>query len=350
MIIGHNILESKAIPLLKELPCSSLFFCIDSNAYQALPQSFKEFISDKSKLSIEIDSNKKSTQLLAEIWQWLAEEKANRRSTLVIIGGGTLSDVAGFAAATYMRGIKTINITTTLLGMVDASVGGKTAIDFNGVKNLIGAFHSPQEVIIDTSFLETLPIDELYSGFGEVIKTALLKGGDLWNTILNCNPQQMSSEDWLDIITTCITYKEDIVIQDPQEENGIRSVLNLGHTIGHAIETFSREASHGRALLHGEAIIIGLLTEGYLAVKHQGLDKNILRQLMILAREHYPYYQYVCNSYPRILELIQSDKKNSHNGIHFILLTRLGYTKTWVCVHDKDIEDALDFYREAFGN
>lgn len=228
MIIGHNILVSKAIPFLKELPCDSLFFVIDDACYSALPDDFVSFIATYPSLRLEIVSEDKDTALLARVWDWLHNEGASRKSVLVLIGGGTLTDVGGFAAATYMRGIRTVNITTTLLGMVDASVGGKTAIDFGGVKNLIGAFHLPEEVIVDTLFLDTLPINEIYSGFGEVIKTGLLSGPDLWHKVCACEPQQMLGEDWLELISRCIEYKVEIVSLDPEERNGKRAVLNLG--------------------------------------------------------------------------------------------------------------------------
>lgn len=349
MIIGHNILVSKAIPFLKELPCDSLFFVIDDACYSALPDDFVSFIATYPSLRLEIVSEDKDTALLARVWDWLHNEGASRKSVLVLIGGGTLTDVGGFAAATYMRGIRTVNITTTLLGMVDASVGGKTAIDFGGVKNLIGAFHLPEEVIVDTLFLDTLPINEIYSGFGEVIKTGLLSGPDLWHKVCTCEPQQMLGEDWLELISRCIEYKAEIVSLDPEERNGKRAVLNLGHTVGHALETFSREVTYGRPLMHGEAVVIGLIVESYLAYKHLGLDLSILRTLMGLAREHYPQYQYVCKAYPRLIELMKMDKKSSNQVIRFALLTKLGEAEVWQTDNTALIEEALDFYREAFG-
>lgn len=349
MVIGHGILESKAIPYLEGLPCDSLFFIVDSACLPAMGTAFHEYMEQKPVLSLDIDSEDKGTAILSEVWQWLYDKQASRKSVAVLVGGGTLTDAVGFAVATYMRGLRTVNISTTLLGMVDASVGGKTAIDFAGVKNLVGTFHMPQEVFIDTHFLDTLPIEELYSGFGEVIKTALLSGGELWSQVCHCDPQQMMGEDWVEVIASCVRYKEYIVEQDFKDE-GIRSVLNLGHTVAHALESFSRETKLGRALTHGEAVVIGLIVEGYLAYKYLGLELSVLKQLMSLAREHYPQYQYVCKAYPRLLDLMRHDKKSRSGLIRFSLLTRLGSAQQWETADDKVIEEALDFYRETFGS
>lgn len=351
MVIGHQILESKAVPYLRGLPCDALYFVLDSAVAETLPPLMRELIDAGASLTLPITSDEKDTATLAELWSWLHTAGASRESVLVIVGGGTLTDLAGFAAATYMRGIRTVNITTTLLGMVDASVGGKTAIDYCGVKNLIGAFHEPIEVFINTAFLDTLPLDELYSGFGEVIKTALLSGEDFWRKLVSLgDPQFFTDEDWLSIVTRCIDYKAEIVRQDPEERSGIRAVLNLGHTVAHALEAFARETAVGRrALLHGEAVVIGLVVEAYIAHKALGLDRGLLRSLLYYVREYYPHYMYVCKAYPRLIELMQADKKSSSGAIRFALLSSLGHAELWQTTDTKLIEEALDFYREAYG-
>lgn len=350
MYIGHHILDSKALPYLRELRCDQLLFVLDAGAEAALPSAFASFVREHVHLSLGINSEDKGTQLLAELWTWLSSEGASRESVLVIVGGGTLSDAAGFAAASYMRGIRTVYISTTLLAMVDASVGGKTAIDFAGVKNLIGAFHEPEEIFIDTCFLDTLPVDELFSGYGEVLKTALLSGEGLWRRVLSLgDPQQYSGTDWLEVITACVDYKASVVAQDPEERSGLRAILNLGHTTAHALESHSRAQEGRRALLHGEAVVIGLIVESYLAYRHLGLDRAVLKQLMYHCQELYPQYQYTCSAYPDLLRLMRSDKKNSHGQTHFVLLRTLSKAERWVAPSDADIEEALDFYREAFG-
>lgn len=350
MLIGQHILRDKAIPYLSGLPCDALYFVIDSAAMGAIPKEFEAFIHSHHKLLLDIESEYKSTSHLGEIWSWLHQERASRRSLVVIIGGGTLTDLVGFAAATYMRGIPTVNIPTTLLGMVDASVGGKTGIDFDGIKNLIGAFHEPQAVFVDTAFLSTLPIDELFSGYGEVIKTALLSGEVLWHEVLQLgDPQGFDHKIWQKLISQCMEYKSLIVSQDPEERTGTRAALNLGHTTAHALEAYSRTANPSRPLKHGEAVAIGLLVEGYLAHKALGLKQSILRELYHLIRELYPAYSYTCKAYPTLLRLMQSDKKNSSGSISFTLLQDLGKPIVWQSTSNQEIEEALDFYREAFG-
>lgn len=351
MVIGHKILASKAIPYLEGLPCDALFFVVDKAAEVVLPEEMQIFMTRFSTLRLEICSNHKGLELLTQLWSWLQLEGATRASVLVVIGGGTLCDVAGYAAASYMRGIRFVNISTTLLSMVDASVGGKTGLDFAGVKNLVGAFHSPEEVIIDIAFLETLPIGELYSGYGEIIKTALLLGERSWSKLLALgDPQCLGNDDWLELIEMCVSYKASIVAQDPQERSGLRAVLNLGHTLGHALEAFSRESGGtARELMHGEAVVLGLIMECYLACKHLGLDTKILRQLVAHTKELYPRYTYTCRDYPRILALTRADKKNVGQGTTFVLLKSLGLAEKWVCLNEEEISDALDFYREGIG-
>ncbi len=348
MIIGHNILESKAIPLIEGLPCDALYFVLDKAVVDTLPSVFGTYITKHKSKIVAIQSDEKSLSLVTELWDWLMAEGASRRSIIVAIGGGTLTDVVGFVAATYMRGLRTLNIPTTLLAMVDASVGGKTGIDYGGRKNFIGAFHEPIECIIDTDFLRTLPIDELFSGYAEVIKTALLSGESFWQRLLSLNdPQQFSDSEWLELVEACVDYKTHIVSQDPKETSGLRAVLNLGHTVAHALEIYSRE--QGKSLRHGEAVVIGLIVESYMAYQHFGLERQVLKQMMAYLRELYPKYHYTCQAYPRLIELMRSDKKNSQGEITFVLLRSLGQAELWRSNTPQMIEDALDFYREAFG-
>ncbi len=249
-----------------------------------------------------------------------------------------------------MRGIRTLNVPTTLLAMVDASVGGKMGINFDNIKNLIGAFHSPIKVCIDTDFLDTLPLEELYSGYGEVIKTALLAGGELWTKVLRTeDPQFLSPEEWTELVKLSVAYKTQIVEEDCFEK-GVRKYLNLGHTIGHSLESFSHLYDK-KPLLHGEAIAIGLIIELYISYKHFGLDsqRKLLSQLNSILKDLYPRYTYVCKSYPKLLSLMKSDKKNHKGAISIMGLKDLGQVEELIITDKKVIEDGLDFYREAFG-
>ena len=187
MIFGTNMLDRKLPAFLEAVACDRLFVVCDevvSELHTSLVTRLREALGSPTFLTLPATESEKTTSRLAELWSWLADEGATRHSVLILIGGGALLDLGGFAAATYMRGIRTVNVPTTLLAMVDASVGGKTGIDYHGIKNLVGAFHAPLEVFIDTSFLSTLPIEELLSGYGEVIKHATLMGKEAWQEIL----------------------------------------------------------------------------------------------------------------------------------------------------------------------
>lgn len=350
MHIGTNILLHKAIPYLSTLDSDGLYFVIDNSTQEAIPPDFKFFALKHHILELNISPLDKNLCLLETIWEWLHRGNASRASVLIVIGGGTLCDLAGFAAASYMRGISVVYIPTTLLAMVDASLGGKTAIDFAGIKNLIGVFHQPLEIFVDTAFLSTLPLNEFYSGYGEIIKTGLLIGESLWYKLLSWgDPQGLSQEELSELITICATYKQSVVDKDPTERSGERRVLNLGHTVAHALEAYSRQNDGQKALLHGEAVVIGLIVEAYLAHEYLGLNKKLILQLMTYISEYYPQYYYTCQSYPELIRLMHKDKKNQSGEISFILLQDLGKTSPLTGVDEEKIKEALDFYREAFG-
>ena len=294
----------------------------------------------------------KDTSHLAELWTWLHEAGATRASLLVVLGGGALLDLAGLAASTYMRGIRTIYVPTTLLAMVDASIGGKTAIDFLGVKNLIGSFHQPLETFVDVTFLDTLPLTELLSGYGEVIKHALLQGEESWRALLRLgDPQALGADDWHQLISESVAYKASIVATDPQEVSGLRRILNLGHTVGHALEAYSHASRGMRSLTHGEAVVFGLLIEGYItSLLVPEADRSYLRQLLSLARELYDPCYYTCSAYPELLRLMHGDKKNVGGKIKLVGLLRPGEVRILDEVGEDKLKEGLDFLRETFGN
>ncbi len=355
MFFGRDIINRKLVPYLQGLTYDCLFILCDEEVFKHQEVKLRPLITlldnQKTKLRlIQAGESCKTIMQMQELWQWLKDAGATRQSLLINIGGGTTTDLGGFVGATYMRGIRTLNVPTTLLAMVDASVGGKTGINFDNVKNLIGAFHSPIEVCIDVDFLETLPLGELYSGYGEVIKTALLAGGELWNKVLRTEaPQFLSFEEWLDIVKLSIDYKNKIVEEDCFEQ-GKRKYLNLGHTIGHALESFSH-INDKQALLHGEAVVIGLLIELYISYAHFGLksQKKLLSQLNSITREIYPHYTYLCKSYKEIISLMKSDKKNQKGYISIMGLKDLGELEELIIKDEQLLEEGLDFYREAFG-
>lgn len=352
MIIGTDIISHKLVPYLQGLACDAIYLLIDdclSSLHSDKLKHLEAITSAERILRLEVSESMKNLQSLEHIWQWLSCQRASRSSLLVVVGGGVLTDIGALAAATYMRGIRVVHVPTTILGMVDASIGGKAAIDFAGVKNIIGAFHQPLEVCIDTDFIATLPLEELYSGYAEVIKYGMLIGGRFWRSILRLDdPQMLMSEDWPGIIRQCATYKEQIVAKDPKE-SGLRKVLNLGHTVGHALEAYSIASPRHRQLTHGEAVIIGLIVETYIGVLRLNGSKELLRSLVYLARELYPQFVYVCRDYPALLELMKQDKKASQEEIIFMIALEAGRIEELRLSEEDSIKEGLDFYREAFG-
>ena len=314
MTLGTNMLDRKLSAYIQAVACDRLFILCDevvAELHAPLITSLRTMLPEPTFLAVPATEQAKGTDSLARVWSWLADEGATRRSVLILIGGGALLDFGGFAAATYMRGIRTINVPTTLLAMVDASVGGKTAIDYHGVKNLIGAFHLPLEVFVDIDFLRTLPIEELLSGYGEIIKHATLMGIEAWREVCRIgDPVALMDEEWEALIAKSIAYKSSIVEADP-EEKGLRRILNAGHTVGHALEAYSHANVHRRTLPHGEAVLFGLLIESYITTLVRGGSRDYIRQLMYLARELYSPFIYTCKDYPELIRLMRHDKKNS---------------------------------------
>ena len=347
------MLDRKLPAFLEAVACDRLFVVCDevvSELHTSLVTRLREALGSPTFLTLPATECEKTTSRLAELWSWLADEGATRHSVLILIGGGALLDLGGLAAATYMRGIRTVNVPTTLLAMVDASVGGKTGIDYHGIKNLVGAFHAPLEVFVDTSFLSTLPIEELLSGYGEVIKHATLMGKEAWQEILHIgDPAGLTDDEWEALIGKSVAYKSSIVEADPTEQ-GLRRILNVGHTVGHALEAYSHTNTFRRALPHGEAVVFGLLIESYITSLIKGIDRTYIRQLMHLARELYAPFFYTCKDYPELLRLMRHDKKNTSGKIVLMGILEPGKVEAIELEGEEKIKEGLDFLRETFGN
>ena len=279
----------------------------------------------------------KDLREVERIWRWLHHEGATRKSLLVCVGGGTVTDLGGFAAATFKRGIRYINIPTTLLAMVDASAGGKTGFDFEGVKNEIGSFYSPVDTLIDPSWLETLPYEEFLSGYAEMVKHALIADKNEYVRLVGSE----SDEDIESKIQASIRIKKNVVEQDPHE-SGWRKVLNFGHTVGHALEAHSKH--NQRPLRHGYAVMQGMVAELYISVVEKGLDREVLRQMSHYLIEHYGRPYCGCSDYDSLLALMRSDKKNDRYGdITFTLLTDIGQPVINQVIPDARIKESLDY-------
>ena len=278
----------------------------------------------------------KTVAVARQAWTRLADLGVERGDVLVALGGGAATDVAGFVAATYLRGIPWISVPTSLTGMVDAGIGGKTAVDLPQAKNAVGAFHQPEWVVCDPATVETLPLREWSSGFAEVVKTGLLAGGRLWELVRAWEPGRGSPEERLELIRRCAAYKARIVAADP-EERGERVVLNLGHSVGHAIEA----ATGYKAFSHGEAVGIGLLAALWLSARCAGLDAAVEEEVRELLRRHELPVTARNVSPAAVIDAMAHDKKARGGRVRFVLLEAIGRPVWGVDVPDELVEKAV---------
>ena len=335
--------------LLNDVPEKQIFVLTDTNAAEYCLPLFNHFIGEKAYnlLILEAGETNKHIASVQLVWDFLFHHRATRDSILINLGGGMITDLGGFAAATYMRGIRFINIPTTLLAMVDASSGGKTGIDYKGVKNGIGTFTLPLATFIYPDFLRTLPVTELLSGFAEMLKHALISNSLEWLKLLQFAQDDLSQEQLVemlsttDILQTSIAIKEDVVAQDPCEA-GLRKVLNFGHTIGHAIESSALENNH--ALPHGYCVVWGMIAEVYLSVVHMGFPREVLQQLTQIMLQWYGRPQCDCKHREQLIQRMYQDKKNGAKQTpNFTLLCAIGQPIINQYLTEEDINEALEY-------
>jgi 3-dehydroquinate synthase len=313
-------------------------------------------------ISIPPTDEHKDLQSLAHVWSELQRMGATRHSLMVNLGGGMVTDLGGLAASTFKRGIAYINIPTTLLAMVDASVGGKTGINFGGLKNEIGVFSNARSVLLDTTFLQTLDRENLLSGYAEMLKHGLISDQQTWAELVRGKRLEVRGErderlemrderyDYSQLeelgrmVGESVAVKQRIVTEDPTEQ-GIRKALNLGHTAGHAFESMALERR--KPILHGYAVAYGLIVELYLCATKTGFPQDKMRQTVAFVKEHYGRMAITCDDYPRLLELMHHDKKNLGTSINFTLLGDIGDIRINQTATEEEIREALDFYREC---
>lgn len=288
----------------------------------------------------------KNLETLAYVWKELGDQGATRHSLMINLGGGMITDLGGFAASTFKRGFQYINIPTTLLAMVDASVGGKTGINFNGLKNEIGVFSPAEYVLIDTEFLKSLDSHNLLSGYAEMLKHGIISTTGHWAELLNFNLNQIDYKALQQLVAHSVSIKEDIVEKDPFEKN-IRKALNLGHTVGHAFESLALE--NNRPVLHGYAVAWGIICELYFSFIKVGFPKDKLRQTIQFIKENYGVLTFDCKQYDRLHEFMTHDKKNSAGIINFTLMGEIGDIRINQSANKEEILEILDFYRETMG-
>ena len=316
----------------------------ETTARLCLPLAGKcEAMREAGVITIPPTDSNKTLEQLAHVWAELGRLGATRHSLLVNIGGGMVTDLGGFAASTFKRGINYINIPTTLLAMVDASVGGKTGINFGGLKNEVGVFNNASCVILDTEFLRTMDTENMLSGYAEMLKHGLISDEPTWAGLLAFDIERPDLDRLRGMVAASVAVKERIVEQDPTER-GLRKALNLGHTAGHAFESL---ALSRRPVLHGYAVAYGLVCELYLSATKTGFPTDKMRQTVAFINEHYGKMPITCDDYPALLELMKHDKKNTAGSINFTLLGGIGDIRINQTATKEEIYEALDFYREG---
>ena len=296
-------------------------------------------------LCMHVSEDKKSLETVQQIWDFLFAHGITRRGLLICIGGGVLTDIGGFAAATYKRGVDYLNVPTTLLAMIDASSGGKTGINYGGLKNSIGCFAPPVETLICPDWLKSLPANQWLSGFGEMLKTGLVSESALWYQLLQYDLEKMDSEALKPLIAQCVVAKERIVEADPKEE-GLRKVLNFGHTFGHALEEISIQKSDVSfpPLLHGYAVVYGMIAELYLSVVKLRCPKEPLQQLTQVMLHYYGKPQCKCSDREALVALMQQDKKNERTAqINCTLIQDIGLPLINQVITPEEAHEALEY-------
>lgn len=342
--------------ILANLPKGQLFMLTDSHTAEYCLPILADSIGENPYhlRTIEAGEQSKNLASVQAVWDFLFKHRATREALLINLGGGMITDLGGFAAATYMRGIRFVNIPTTLLAMVDASSGGKTGIDYNGIKNGIGTFTQPLATLIHPNFLRTLPATELLSGFAEMLKHALIASPEEWIRLLQLAQEELPQAQFVaalserGLLHNSIAIKEKVVAEDPREA-GMRKILNFGHTIGHAIEsTMLHHTTPSYTTLHyashGYCVLWGMVAEVYLSVVHAGCPREVLQQLTQIMLQWYGRPQCDCKQREQLIQRMYQDKKNEANhSPNFTLLRALGEPIINQHLSDTDINEALEY-------
>ncbi len=326
--------------VLSQLSFSRLVVLTDTNTQSnCLPLIGTVLPEQTLFISVSAGEIHKNLDTCSLIWARMTEAALDRKALMLNLGGGVIGDMGGFCASLYKRGIRFINMPTTLLSQVDASVGGKLGVDFNGLKNHLGVFNEPETVIIAPDFLETLPKAELRSGYAEIIKHGLIRDGAYFGSLKSEN---WEDQDWEKLINHSVGIKKAVVEADPKEA-GLRKILNFGHTIGHAFESFFLGTSN--QLLHGEAIALGMICEGFLSFQKVGFSFEELDQMTKMLLKIYGKVDFSKHELDPILDLCLQDKKNEGNTVMFSLLRSIGDCTYNISVSRDEILEAITHYQ-----
>ncbi len=343
--MSHPVyIDQSAAVLLKnffaEKTYSNLIVLVDENTNKYCYPLVSPFLPIHTLIRIRSGEEKKHLQTCIQIWQKMTDKQLDRKTLFVNLGGGVIGDMGGFCAATYKRGIDFLQIPTTLLSQVDASVGGKLGVDFEGFKNHIGVFKDPIAVLIATDFLQTLPEVEIRSGFAEIIKHCLIADVQMWDVI---RKKDLADQEWQQLVPHSVAIKKNIVLQDPTEK-GWRKVLNFGHTVGHAVETYFLSKPKSK-LLHGEAIAIGMICEAYISFRRKLINEETLMQIEEFIFSIYGRVKITDTDIEAIAPLAMHDKKNAGGKIQCVLLEKIGQPIIDQIITLKDIKQSLSYYQ-----
>jgi len=327
--------------ILKKFSFSKLVVLTDSNTERhCLPLIQKILPENTAFISVAAGEIHKNLDTCSFIWARMTEEGLDRKALLLNVGGGVIGDMGGFCASIYKRGIRFINCPTTLLSQVDASVGGKLGVDFKGLKNHLGVFNEPETVVIAHEFLQSLPKEELRSGYAEIIKHGLIRDKAYFE---NLKSQDWENQDWESLIRHSVGIKKAVVETDPKE-NGLRKILNFGHTIGHAFESHFLDTQNH--LLHGEAIALGMIAEGFLSFQKVGFSYEEFEEMSHFLLRVYGKVEFSLQELDPILDLCTQDKKNEGQNLLFSLLESIGYCTFNIPVTREEIKNAILHYHQ----
>ncbi len=335
---------SKLTKYISESKPSLIFILVDSNTHNYCLNLFLQQLETTITIEViemEAGEEHKNIETCSGIWESLSELGADRKSLLINLGGGVVTDLGGFVASTFKRGIDYINVPTSLLAMVDASVGGKCGVDLGNLKNQIGVINQPKMVLIDSNYLSTLPANEMRSGLAEILKHGLIANEAYWEKATNL--EALTLQDLDSLIMESIKIKSNIVQEDPTEKN-IRKTLNYGHTLGHAIESYFLTNPNKTKLLHGEAIAAGMIMATHLSYVICGFPEKKLQNITKKINELFPKIDLLEEDYEMVLDLLKFDKKNSHGNINFVLLEDIGKAKLDVIVPNDQLIEAMNYY------
>ncbi|MGA9213568.1 3-dehydroquinate synthase [Kaistella sp.] len=340
-ILDYNF--SQLNNFLEELKPTQLLILVDENTHEyCLPTLLGNLETEIPFEIIEIEAGEdlKTIETATQLWEILSEFETDRKSLLLNLGGGVITDLGGFVASTYKRGIKFVNIPTTLLGMCDASIGGKTGIDHQFLKNIIGTFAEPERIFVFPEFLQTLPFEELRSGFAEMMKHGLIADEKHWNDLISI--QDLTPENIFPFIETSMKIKQNVVEIDFKEQN-VRKTLNFGHTIGHALESLFLQKN--QPIPHGEAVALGMICETRLSFLENLMSEETSENIIKNIRKFYPYISINDFSSEEIISLMKNDKKNTDGNIIFSLLTAIGNSTFNCSVTIENIKNSLFYYQ-----